>query len=280
MTGISYLWWLLLNIVMTIPVCTDQQCQKFMPSAPYTGSCLLCTCAAAVVAAQWHSMLQFSACCAVAPGCSPLNLKKKPGPAWYWRASQPGRDGEAGCSYWIWLLLEHWQGASNEAIWILVCKWRAGHSGTGQAIRTPEFESNETSYVISYAILHMIWCREPTMCGSKHTILHTMRAYDIYVMTYDVVYSTDIVVSDIVGHDLRCRRCTTSLVMTYDVVRYIGIIRCRRFDLRYRRLARIQMWSQNMLKERLTTPEHTFNSIMARIRIAVENDFAWQHNCV
>jgi hypothetical protein len=40
---------------------------------------------------------------------------------------------------------------------------------------------------------------------------------------------------DVVGV-LHCRSC-----MTYDVVRHIGIIRCRRSNLRYRRLARVQM---------------------------------------
>jgi hypothetical protein len=37
-------------------------------------------------------------------------------------------------------------------------------------------------------------------------------------------------------------------------------------------------WSHNMLKGMLTRAKRTFNSIMSRIRVAVENGFAGQHN--
>ncbi len=71
--------------------------------------------------------------------------------------------------------------SANEALVI------QGISGSGQAIQTPQFESNETLNAILYAISHTIWCREPTMCGSKHTISHKMRAHDS------------------VCHDIQCR---------------------------------------------------------------------------
>jgi hypothetical protein len=101
MTGISYLW-LLLNVMIAILVCKDQQCHKIMPSAPYAGRCLLRSSgggrAAVVVAAQRHSMPHFSACCA---GLQPSEHKKnaRAGLILGERASRPGWDGEAERSY-------------------------------------------------------------------------------------------------------------------------------------------------------------------------------------
>ncbi len=69
-----------------------------------TNSCLAhlalaaacCTRAAAVVAAQWHSMLQFSVSSAAAQGCSPVNLKKCQGRPDIGRLASLGWMGKQG----------------------------------------------------------------------------------------------------------------------------------------------------------------------------------------
>jgi hypothetical protein len=94
-------------------ICTDSRINNVTSSclARITLSAACCVRAAAVVAVQWHSMLQFSACGVAAPvggaGLQPGEPQKKfqGRPVFGALASLgPGRDWEAGCSYWIWLL--------------------------------------------------------------------------------------------------------------------------------------------------------------------------------
>ncbi len=170
---------------MTLWSTAGKRWDKFMPSASYAGHCLLRTrssggCRAVAQHATIFSMRRRRT--GLQPGEPLKNFQGRPFIGGLARLGGMVKQGvaiESGCCR---STVTHWQGASDGAIWIQICKWSAG-----QGKPFGPQKSNETSYAISYAISHTVWCREPTMCGSKHTILHMIRAYDI------------------VCHDIRCR---------------------------------------------------------------------------
>ena len=123
--------------------------------------------------------------------------------------------------------------------------------------RIPQIKSIE----ISYAISHTICRRKRTMCCPKHTMSHTICniRHRMWNLRHRKLHTTSYVGHPIshvaISYVPRIRyRTSISYVMTYDIVRvryrtsrptisyvYIGIIRYRTSDVRYRRLARIQM---------------------------------------
>ena len=125
----------------------------------------------------------------------------------------------------------------------------------------PPIKSNEKSHTMSYATSYTICRRKRTMCCPKHTMSHTICniRHRMWNMRYRKLHTTSYVGHPIsyvaISYVPRIRyRTSISYVMTYDIVRvryrtsrptisyvYIGIIRYRTSDVRYRRLARIQM---------------------------------------
>ena len=154
--------------------------------------------------------------------------------------------------------------------------------------RIPQIKSIE----ISYAISHTICRRKRTMCCPKHTMSHTICniRHRMWNMRYRKLHTTSYVGHPIsyvaISYVPRIRyRTSISYVMTYDIVRvryrtsrptisyvYIGIIRYRTSDVRYRRLARIQMGRVPLIQCYLNGNTH--NTIPHKYRGAIPAEAA------
>ncbi len=208
----------------------DQQCHKFMPSIYYAVRCLLCTRSSGGCRAVAQHATIFSMRCRCAGWRRRVAGWRRRVAAWWTPKTIPGHGRPVIGA----LASLGGMGKQGVAIESGCCK----STGRVPVMELTEYESANEALVRAGHSEPRIWNKWNIVCDIVCDITYDMmqRTYDVwlktydesirwehttsYVMTYDVVCLTDIVVSDIVGHDLRCR--------TYDVYYIVGHdLRCR-----------------------------------------------------